>query len=580
MRKALSAAAVATLLSVHTLYAAPTVPVVTWNIEVGTQTDAQARQDMDFLVALTPVPQIILLNEAKQSLESSYVDELQTKTGLTWTLVFKTHCPPNSWNGTQCTSTEDEGVAILTSLPVSDSSTNLFPYADCYHSARAAARAAITVGGTTLQVFTTHLQAGSGNCGLTSSQIQQARLNSVADLKSWAANYGHPQIVGGDFNALPGDTEIASTTQGMAQSFTDEWAVAGSGNGFTWSTTSSSGLSERIDYWFADNAGDATVNSITVPNSGTMSDHLPVAATFALGTVSTTSSNLLAEPGFEGYTPPALGTPGWVSDSNRQTPAVSDSTHPHSGSNDGLCSTSSNLDCGIFQNVPAPATGNYTLTFYANANKTGGLVGANVNGSGAASSNVAVRPTYGDTYTMAFSAAQGQTIQVWMYSPNTPGYVSIDDVTLAGPNLVNDPGFESDTPPTFAAGGWVSDTNRQSPAASDTSSPHSGTKNGICSTTTAVDCGLYQDIPAPVTGTYMVTFYANANKPNGLVGVNVNTVGAASSPVAVRTGVTYGDPYTMTFTANQGDTIRVWMYAPAAPGYVVVDDVSLTTGGK
>ncbi len=32
---------------------------------------------------------------------------------------------------------------------------------------------------------------------------------------------------------------------------------------------------------------------------------------------------------------------------------------------------------------------------------------------------------------------------------------------------------------------------------------------------------------------------------------------------------------TMTFTANQGDTIRVWMYSPATPGYVVIDDASL-----
>jgi hypothetical protein len=33
----------------------------------------------------------------------------------------------------------------------------------------------------------------------------------------------------------------------------------------------------------------------------------------------------------------------------------------------------------------------------------------------------------------------------------------------------------------------------------------------------------------------------------------------------------------MTFQASAGDTIRVWMYSPATPGYVVIDDVSLTT---
>jgi hypothetical protein len=32
----------------------------------------------------------------------------------------------------------------------------------------------------------------------------------------------------------------------------------------------------------------------------------------------------------------------------------------------------------------------------------------------------------------------------------------------------------------------------------------------------------------------------------------------------------------MPFNAQAGDTIRVWMYSPATPGYVVMDDVSLT----
>lgn len=33
--------------------------------------------------------------------------------------------------------------------------------------------------------------------------------------------------------------------------------------------------------------------------------------------------------------------------------------------------------------------------------------------------------------------------------------------------------------------------------------------------------------------------------------------------------------YTMAFTANTGDVIRVWMYSPAWPGYVVIDDATL-----
>ena len=33
----------------------------------------------------------------------------------------------------------------------------------------------------------------------------------------------------------------------------------------------------------------------------------------------------------------------------------------------------------------------------------------------------------------------------------------------------------------------------------------------------------------------------------------------------------------MQFQATAGAVIRVWMYSPPTPGYVVIDDVSLTT---
>jgi len=145
--------------------------------------------------------------------------------------------------------------------------------------------------------------------------------------------------------------------------------------------------------------------------------------------------NLLEKPGFEEYTPPALGVPGWVSDTIRQTPAFSDSTQPHSGANNGVCMTTDALDCGIYQEVTAPSTGTYQLTFSATADRDGGLIGANVNGAFAVSSPVEARGVghYGAAYTMTFAAMAGDTIRVWMYSPAIPGFVVIDDVSLIGP---------------------------------------------------------------------------------------------------------------------------------------------------
>jgi len=145
--------------------------------------------------------------------------------------------------------------------------------------------------------------------------------------------------------------------------------------------------------------------------------------------------NLLQKPGFEEYTLPALGVPGWVSDPIRQTPAYSESNQPHSGANNGACFTTDSLDCGIYQEVTAPSTGTYLLTIYATADRDGGLVGANVNGAFAVSSLVEARGfrNYGAAYTMTFPATAGDTIRVWMYSPSIPGYVVVDDVSLIGP---------------------------------------------------------------------------------------------------------------------------------------------------
>jgi hypothetical protein len=75
---------------------------------------------------------------------------------------------------------------------------------------------------------------------------------------------------------------------------------------------------------------------------------------------------------------------------------------------------------------------------------------------------------------------------------------------------------------------------------------------------------------------YTLTIYAIADRPGGLVGANVNGFTAALANVEARGWRNYGEPYVMTFTANAGELIRVWMYPPATPGYVVIDDVSLT----
>jgi hypothetical protein len=144
-------------------------------------------------------------------------------------------------------------------------------------------------------------------------------------------------------------------------------------------------------------------------------------------------------------------------------------------------------------------------------------------------------------------------------------------------NLLTRGDFEAYDPPALGPPGWISDHFfRQSPAKSEYHQPHSGAKNGACWTTEYLDCGIYQEVTAPSTGTYTLRMWATADRAGGLVGADVDQQFAVSRNVDVRPFGDYRE-YVMTFPASAGDVIRVWMYSPAWPGYVVIDDVTLTS---
>ena len=167
----------------------------------------------------------------------------------------------------------------------------------------------------------------------------------------------------------------------------------------------------------------STFDHVTVTASGSSSSS---------GGTSSVGTNLLRDPGFELDTPPAFATPGWVSDAYRQGPAQSETAEPHSGSRNGACRTVSSLDCGIYQEVTAPADGTYTFSVYAGASRPGAAVGVNVNGVGVQWAAVApgAAGSYG-AYSMSFAARAGDAIRVWLYSPAAPGSAVIDDARLS-----------------------------------------------------------------------------------------------------------------------------------------------------
>jgi len=248
-----------------------TLSVATWNIKINDSSSTHARVAMDTLMAIGPRPDVVVIQEAWSSMFSTYISELESQTGKTWYGVFATHCAPGDWNGSKCTTAWSQGVGIFSTHPILNSSSTLFPYADCWTSARAALRAAISVNGRTVQVMTTHLQTGS--C----TDVATARYNSMSKLKSWASNYSKPQIVAGDFNADPNQID---TTARMLPAFRDTWSMVGSGSGFSAFVSTPT---MKIDYWFTDaGLGAVPVSSQVYRGSGSRSDHYPVQTTFVI----------------------------------------------------------------------------------------------------------------------------------------------------------------------------------------------------------------------------------------------------------------------------------------------------------
>jgi hypothetical protein len=160
--------------------------------------------------------------------------------------------------------------------------------------------------------------------------------------------------------------------------------------------------------------------------------------------------------------------------------------------------------------------------------------------------------------------------------PRPPVYGLLSSAELyTNDNLLQDGGFENEVLPNLGPA-WVSDTPlRHVAAKSESYQPHSGLQNGACWTPGFLDCGLYQEVLAPITGSYTLRLFATADRPGGLVGVNVNNQTVTLTDVGVRNFGEYVE-YTLRLLAHEGDLIRVWMYSPPVPGYVVIDDASLT----
>jgi endonuclease/exonuclease/phosphatase family metal-dependent hydrolase len=217
---------------------------MTWNINFGGgNTSAQAQ-----LIASAGAD-VVTLQEAStydENMPSTYVTRLQQLTGQTWY---------SAW-GPSLSSGASQGTLILSRYPIVNTSSVVL-------DGTGLVRAAINVGGVTVQIFDVHLEYYD-----TSKRTVQLSL-----FMDWARQYSGPMLVGGDFNSWWGETWIAQ----MDAEYSDTWQVVSGSvqNGYTLNG------SVRFDYLFRSFNGQSRITPTACwVQQTSLSDHSPVIADY------------------------------------------------------------------------------------------------------------------------------------------------------------------------------------------------------------------------------------------------------------------------------------------------------------
>lgn len=262
----------ALLIASHTAAVAQTmsIKVMTYNTHHGGTATTPATTDFQLDMIAAENPDVVVLQEAYSTQFAYYVNGLNARQNTTaWHGAYNKTCKegvePN------CTRYTSESVMILTRLETLAVTPRLVWAKDAYHVARATLRMSVALSdGTPVNVFVCHLPALSSGAA--------ARSVYVNTFLTWAATFGGPKLVGGDFNDSPSSAPILA----MKQVYADAWALGGTGNGYTHMKSGSLTPTARIDYWFSEKAAPIALNSVAVTGSPTDSDHLAVVADYSV----------------------------------------------------------------------------------------------------------------------------------------------------------------------------------------------------------------------------------------------------------------------------------------------------------
>jgi endonuclease/exonuclease/phosphatase family metal-dependent hydrolase len=235
--------------------------VLDWNIHHGTDTSGVNNLDRVATWIAQINPDVVSLNEVeKQNGYNGNADEpavleslVESKTGTAWYGCF----------AQRTGSSTGQGNLLLSRIPIEACDRYLLT------ASRSVAVARIRFSDMTVHVFSTHLDDASAS----------TRTTQISQLKSFASGKSEQRVIMGDFNAWPGATEI----QAMTADYEDAWAQAKSnGTAVAYSGNEAGNTrNSRIDYvWRSKGATGLILLGAQVYNTGTVSDHRPVSATY------------------------------------------------------------------------------------------------------------------------------------------------------------------------------------------------------------------------------------------------------------------------------------------------------------
>ncbi|HEX7772559.1 MAG TPA: PKD domain-containing protein, partial [Pyrinomonadaceae bacterium] len=171
------------------------VKVLHWNVAYGRGTDNIVDLNRQATWMVNMQADLISLNEVPPENTSKYVSLLQQKTGVTWYSHWVPITPGNN-----------VGEQILSRYPLLSTGSLYMSFG------RSVAQARVSIGGRTINFFSTHLSFESSSW----------RYTQIAELKNWMSGFGEQRIIAGDFNLWDGLGEYGE----MTSSYHDAWIQA------------------------------------------------------------------------------------------------------------------------------------------------------------------------------------------------------------------------------------------------------------------------------------------------------------------------------------------------------------------